>query len=258
MHKGIDIGYLLSDSTGSKECIALARQWLSTCLNDHSTCARPRPDALRGWNPTRLIYVGNQDKVGLRLCEAASLPTGVRYTTLSHCWGTGLVRTTLTQYNITSWLESIPDGELMQTFKDAIEVTRSLGVEYIWIDSLCIIQDSECDWLRESASMFNVYKYSYCNIAATAAKDDDVGCFSRRDPLADVPVRFNFSDLAPLDSQPELNIVIVGEEVVDDLEGPFDIQWERIWFYEISDAPLCHRAWVLQEVCITCSARNRT
>lgn len=78
----------------------------------------------------------------------------------------------------------------METFKDAIKVTRSSGLKYIWIDSLCIIQDSQSDWLHESKLMSNVYKYSYCNISATAAANDTIGLFCERNPSLDFPVRF--------------------------------------------------------------------
>lgn len=136
----------------------------------------------------------------------------------------------------------------MQTFKDAIEVTRSLGVKYIWIDSLCIIQDSESDWLRESSCMHNVYKYSYCTIAATAAKDDSAGCFMNRDPVIDLPVRFDFSNLASDISQLSLKEGRAGEEDRRVLEGPYDVQRSGFWWDEIYHAPLCDRAWIVQEV----------
>ena len=76
----------------------------------------------------------------------------------------------------------IPTEALPRTFKDAIQLTRNLGVSYLWIDSLCIIQDSMEDWRRESRLMDKVYRYSACNIMAEAAINCDGGLFFGRDP----------------------------------------------------------------------------
>lgn len=75
------------------------------------------------------------------------------------------------------FLCSIPVGPLPQTFKDAIEITRKLSVEYIWIDSLCIIQGEKLDWQAEAGQMSAVYGGSFVNIAASSAKSAHEGCF---------------------------------------------------------------------------------
>ena len=66
-------------------------------------------------------------------------------------------------------------GSLAKTFRDAIWLTLKLGKKYLWIDSLCIIQNDEDDWLIESRQMRHIYWYSYLTIAATNAKDDNDG-----------------------------------------------------------------------------------
>lgn len=76
----------------------------------------------------------------------------------------------------------IPVEALPRTFNDAIQLARRLGVSYLWIDSLCIIQDSMEDWRRESQLMDKVYRYSACNIMAEAAINCDGGLFFGRDP----------------------------------------------------------------------------
>lgn len=67
---------------------------------------------------------------------------------------------------------------LVGSFTDAIEATRQLGFQYLWIDSLCIIQGDLMDWKQEAALMANVYANSTLNLAAAAAPDGDTGCFS--------------------------------------------------------------------------------
>ncbi|KAL9107667.1 MAG: hypothetical protein Q9227_007474 [Pyrenula ochraceoflavens] len=68
-------------------------------------------------------------------------------------------------------MTEVPVEELTKTFRDAIEITRSFGLEYLWIDSLCIIQDSHSDWEHESMMMSSVYGGSTINIAAAGAVD---------------------------------------------------------------------------------------
>lgn len=80
------------------------------------------------------------------------------------------------------FLTSVLFSELPKTFRGAIEVADYLSVRYIWIDSLCIIQGSEEDWLHEAALMSDVYQNSFCNIAATASKESHGGLFRTRDP----------------------------------------------------------------------------
>lgn len=136
--------------------------------------------------PTRLIDVGKYDgEVTLRL--SGCLPQNPQYLTLSHCWGNYVIEK-LTIVNLVSMLDRIPAEALNQTFRDAFTVTRKLGLRYIWIDSLCIIQDSFEDWVKEVTQMSKAYSCSFLNIAALDAPD---GCFfSGRNPVADVQVEW--------------------------------------------------------------------
>lgn len=67
-----------------------------------------------------------------------------------------------------------------KTFRDAITITRELGIKYLWIDSLCIIQDSAEDWARESAQMGKIYRDAAITIFAEHSDSDDGGCFTSR------------------------------------------------------------------------------
>lgn len=126
--------------------------------------------------PTRLIDVGTEgDDVRLETSPKA----GERYITLSHVWGT-LPLTVTTTSNIRQHSEEIPWVSLTRTFQDAISITRGLGIRYIWIDSLCIIQDSSSDWEAEAKVMANVYANSYLTLAATSAAESSEGLFRPR------------------------------------------------------------------------------
>ena len=65
-----EIKHINTRNTGSEESLALASLWLEKCTGKHTTCNRPRPEALQNWKPNRLVYVGRQDHDNLRLCEA--------------------------------------------------------------------------------------------------------------------------------------------------------------------------------------------
>lgn len=98
------------------------------------------------------------------------------YLTLSHCWGPPEKRPTITtKSNLASRMKRIPFLELPRTFQDAIEITRKLGHRYLWIDSLCIVQDDEQDWAHEAGLMAKVYSHSLCTLSALSAKDSTQG-----------------------------------------------------------------------------------
>ena len=90
----------------------------------------------------------------------------------------------LLTHNYYAFLKGIELSDLPKTFQDAVMVTRSMGVCFLWIDSLCIIQDSAMDWVNESSKMRQVYKNSYLNIAAAASHDATGGLFYPRFPLS--------------------------------------------------------------------------
>jgi hypothetical protein len=117
----------------------------------------------RGYLPTRLIDVGPPDNAKKpRLCLGQDIGEDKRYITLSHCWGgdtSGILKTT--RATIDERLLGFEMESLPQNFRDAIVMTRKLRVRYLWIDSLCIIQDSREDWEQESAVMGEVYSNCY-------------------------------------------------------------------------------------------------
>ncbi|KAF2807130.1 HET-domain-containing protein, partial [Mytilinidion resinicola] len=76
--------------------------------------------------------------------------------------------------------EGINSDALSKNFQDAIYIARHLGISYLWIDSLCILQDCENDWAKESSAMRLVYTNAACVISATASKDSNGGCFRKR------------------------------------------------------------------------------
>ncbi|KAF2277823.1 HET-domain-containing protein [Westerdykella ornata] len=170
-----------SDSPAAFELI---HQWLTRCLRDHDACKESfsgadidesKPSVL----PTRVVHVGNPDQ-GLppRLC----LTGGKRdhYVAFSHCWGRNKPPLMTTASTLQERMAGIPWNEIPKLYQDAIVATHRLGFKYIWIDSLCIIQDSKEDWLNESRHMGTVYENARLTIAASHAADSSESCFPTR------------------------------------------------------------------------------
>lgn len=146
--------------------------------------------------------------------------------TLSHRWAsTNVIK--LVSSNIDSFRQCIPLESLSSTFLDAIRVTRALGLRYLWIDSLCIIQDSLADWEAESAEMASIYRNCVLNIAATGSSDNGGGLFQERNTHWVTPSK--------------VHIQYKGHDKV------YSASLDGLWGKYINRATLNRRAWVLQE-----------
>lgn len=239
--------YAPTNTVGSPQSMTLARHWISNCDKHHSRCKRPGVPSESTWVPERLIYIDDENS-RLRLVPGADVPSNAPYTTLSHRWGQVKDKLVLTQSNIEEWHEQLPPLGKWKTFVDAIEISRQLQISYIWIDSLCIIQDLKDDWQHQCPQMCNIYKRSYCNIAATSAIDDTEGCFFERDVDMDLPLRLCFATEGD-QLNPAKSIVIPAKgNGKDSLRGLYDICKQQTWIQDIRYSPLNCRGWVLQEV----------
>lgn len=214
-------------STGAQDCILLANDWIQDCQRNHtSACSVESSQFLL---PTRLIDVGC-DNFDIRLYETSSGDAArIKYLALSHCWGTEKF-TTLSSVNHKDWGTNIEYIELPKTFQDAIRFTRDIGERYVWIDSLCIIQDCDEDWECEAKKMSNVYAGAYCTISASGSSKVSEGCFKERIPFLKFPCNLLFSD------QRALRIHATHQA---DNAGSFSDQ--------VDGSPLSKRGWVFQE-----------
>lgn len=213
----------ISGNTGSPSTWSLIQAWIATCTEDHSCCTGAADSLTR--LPTRVLDVQSEESPRLVITHSSMEPD--RYTTLSHCWGSGMPLRLLTN-NIDEFQTGISPSQLCKTFNDAIIVTRKLGIRYLWIDSLCIIQDSPQDWQEQSATMAQVYTNSYCNIAATHAADGSFGCFTERDADLLKPLKVDLQ----FGPRP----------------GPCHAVPGRYWAESVMEMPLFLRAWAFQEL----------
>lgn len=170
------------DSTSSLSNLELAAFWLKDCLDNHTKCTKE--SASLPSLPKRVLVVGPPN--GSQAPFLYVKPAWAAYAVLSHCWGTAPIKRTLLD-NIADHERGIDFHSLSQTFQDAIIITRNLGIRYLWIDSLCIIQDSSSDWEEQSAEMADIYHQARVMIAANKGYNSATGCFSVRNPLAIKP-----------------------------------------------------------------------
>lgn len=149
----------------------LAKHWTQTCLKSHEECNLDRPLQY----PSRLLLITS---CSVRLVATDDWTSKPDYATLSHSWGSKKFET-LRLANLEQMRSCVPIDSLTKTFVDAIEITRAVGLDYLWIDSLCIIQDDHKDWEVQSAKMASVYGGSSLNIAASSAREGTEGCFPK-------------------------------------------------------------------------------
>jgi hypothetical protein len=200
---------LIQPHVNSEPCWSLIRNWLDNCVNDHGTC---RQNSLSG-RPTRLF-----DVESLRLVTHLDSSSSTHYAALSHCWGS-TTPLMLTHHTYQDFMRSIYLQAIPQSFQDAIYTAKKLDVRYLWVDSLCIIQDDREDWSREAASMGNYYRNAFVVLSSLSASDGSVGFLRPRN----------------LDSSTRLG------------SGLRIRRARPSWAHIFENSPLSRRAWVFQE-----------
>lgn len=258
--------------TGSLSLIA---SWARECATSHPQCHKTfgsngLTQPIGVWFPDRLIQITRTKsseaiitltaRIVLKSNPADFPPDratkSINYLSLSHCWGPppdpsspfdGRAGHVLTKSNISAWQKELPLGNLPLIFQHAIKTCASLGFGYMWIDSLCILQDSLEDWQEQSAVMGDVYKFAWLNIAALSSTSDYEGFINdSRDPRVEFGFRAPFASILgrPLDEKNN-----DGQACVL-LRDRAKLLWNfsaDIPGSNASNAPLFKRAWVYQE-----------
>ncbi|CAO2658001.1 Nn.00g072610.m01.CDS01 [Neocucurbitaria sp. VM-36] len=166
-------GRQILDNPLQNAALSTARGMIENCVATHATCRRTRPTTL----PKRVLdLLTGDDSKSMRLHESEYIREERRYehgeyVALSHVWGLakGIPKTTLK--TLQSHKRNIPWSTLPRAFQEAVVLARALGFRWLWIDSLCLVQDDIQEKLEESLKMDEVFGNAFLTIAATSATD---------------------------------------------------------------------------------------
>ncbi|KAK1834714.1 heterokaryon incompatibility protein-domain-containing protein [Podospora conica] len=220
------VSLAVAESSASEVAFERARAWLSHCVGNHPRCRAGRDPNLTG--PRRLLRVSAATAPfpQVQLIDFDGSKTRPDYACLSYSWGTDLEGVlTTNRKNLDQHLSGICEENLPGTIKDAVRVCRELGIHYLWVDSLCIIQQDELDFAIEGSKMHTIYDNSHLTIYAkhtSSCKDGFLGPQCRWDP--------EWQYQAPFPSIPK--------------GSPFFIRRDRPFRRPF---PLDSRGWCLQE-----------
>lgn len=262
VHFGVQLKRELT-STRSDSSMNLAKKWLSECIECQScrkNCEAPdeqtQPvapgmtehgrdhgeDALSKKHltlpierPSRLIDL-MPDSAHEKLARLIEYHDGcTEYATLSYVWGPGPHPWSTTSGNVKQRMTSFDRSDLPATLADALNIAERLGLRYIWIDSLCIVQDDPVEWAKEGSKMAGIYHGSYVTIAASSSCSSRDGIFNHRSKsILDGP------DMIQIDS-------MLGNGEQSQLYVSLDQDLRAVARCRIEYSSLATRAWTLQE-----------
>lgn len=213
-----------------------AKAHLDKCVRSHERCRAGTADS--PVLPTRLLDLVHDGHMQEPFCRLVESKQGerARYACLSYCWGEASQRRLLTKSKKQHFTNSMRIRDFSQCIQDAIKVLRMVGVRYLWVDALCIVQDDEEDVAAELSRMKDIFKNATFVLAAASSSDQSQGFLEPR--LSPEPFICDFPALVEgrpvkLTIRPVANYYAGNkhDQVVD--SG--------------LDHPLNKRAWTLQE-----------
>ncbi|KAI0533551.1 HET-domain-containing protein [Xylaria digitata] len=232
---------LPSRATLSDENVTKIQHWIESCLRNHSGCSNARTAI--SWVPRRLLKINQDQGLKIQLIESSegNLQIGTKFAALSHVWGdlNASPPLRLLSSNLHHLKNGIQESELPKTFADAAHVCVRLGIQYLWVDSLCIMQDSRDDWREQAALMHLVYSHALITIVATSATSCHDGFLERNIdsvPMAKVAYSLSAGDRQSASDDRRYMIVY-------DYDNPLDI-WRM---HAINGSKWNTRAWTMQE-----------
>ncbi|KAF1844818.1 HET-domain-containing protein [Cucurbitaria berberidis CBS 394.84] len=218
----IPVSTPISGYTGSEESFEAVIKWFKECIKTHHTLCPTMATPSR--LPLRVLDVSIPGTQDVRLLQNNN--ENGYYASLSHCWGSEKpLQTTLNPNTLTSHLQGIQWEALPKTFQEAVIVTRMFGIQYLWIDSLCIIQDDTADWEDQAAQMADIYQNSVITFAGSASSGPRQGLFRNADPK-------------------HIDHGLSGTAMPEGLDV---IRKRKPLPHKAADLPLLRRGWVFQE-----------
>ncbi|KAB5586183.1 heterokaryon incompatibility protein-domain-containing protein [Coniochaeta sp. 2T2.1] len=174
----------VNTSPGSSKSLTLVRYWFERCATAHDCGILDLPPSL----PSMLLAVGERDIRPVETTNSAK----VRYAALSYCWGTQPQNIVRCKSTIRQLTNGIPLESLGATIRDTAKAVQAVGLEYLWIDSLCIVQDDLEAKGREITRMHDIYCNATVTIIASRAAAVQDGFLSERGPAGQGKARSIF------------------------------------------------------------------
>ena len=240
----------IASYSGSLSSMEWMKQRLQECRRCHHHCPQ---GSQTPYLPDRVLDLGIKTAENdIRLIDSERLRS--QYVALSYCWGPSDKKPNLTTAaNLGDRKNKITMNELVKCFQDAVNVTRALNIRYLWIDSLCIVQDSDTEFATQAQKMSSIYKNAIITIAASCSPNSHVGFLQSRERKAfgfDIRItyppemwfrasespwrRLNYAE----DGKCHVTIHFERRDKSTNLPLVFDGHWNE---------PIQKRAWTLQE-----------
>jgi hypothetical protein len=221
----------MASSPSSHIAFERAASWLADCVEHDNECKAEESHFM----PRRLLNVGSsQEPCDPYLFEPK---VSANYGCLSYCWGAdteGVLKTT--KHTLDDHYRAVPYNLLPPTIRDAVIVCRHLGVSYLWVDSLCVLQDDENSWLEGSRDMHKIYLNCYFTITTQGPTSCKLGFLGIQ----------NFGDLkwqqiiteCPTDGEPALKEVFIHSDIGYAEDDSFSFSLDtREWYLQESLLP---------------------
>lgn len=226
----------LSHDQISDNSVNQIKHWIGNCLHSHEGCSRRQTSASPSITkvPTRLLrlYTPPTPTRGWSLVETnESSQDFAQYAAVSHRWFEKMPR--LLRGELDGLKQGKPDEYLPRHFQDILNLCRRLSIQYIWIDSLCIFQDSLQDLQKEAAAMATVYMNAQFTFSICWASESQ-GCLPQRKPHVLQPVQVDVRWASIVADQRAELVRTIAYERQDQLHA-------------IENADINTRGWVFQE-----------
>lgn len=162
----------LNSTPGSMKSFCIIRSWIRECDEKHTYCKILRKALSGQQRPARLIDVGVGGSEGVCICKDVSAGAE-QYAALSYCWG-GNQESKTVKAKLEERCKGFTLTDLSKTLPEAVFTTRELGLRYLWVDAICIVQDDKADCNQELPKMDHIYSgASITIIAARVTQADD-------------------------------------------------------------------------------------
>ncbi|RSL64888.1 hypothetical protein CEP53_003891 [Fusarium sp. AF-6] len=229
----------IKEQTDTEETFEFLRSQIQECYETHchqETCPPPKGD----FAPRRVIRIdGTTDPPSLRL-YAPEMGEDVRWCALSYCWDRQSQSVMTTVATLQERFDGIDFGELPKTLQDAIISTHRLGIQYIWIDSLCIVQDDNNEKVQDITQMGEVCSQAYITLSASSAANVTEGFLQNRSiPQPLTPIALRYANEAGVEG----TIIATSEPISEGMPDPIN---SRAWTFR--EPFWCRGFWIYAHV----------